>query len=66
VPAERVKLLRDAFNATMIDPAFLADIERLRLTVDWVKGEDVAKTIGSAYAMPPEVVAAAKETMAGK
>src|SRR5215813_6993070 len=66
VPAERVRLLRDAFNATMVDPAFLADIEKLRLTVDWVKGEDVAKTIADAYAMPPDVVAAAKETMVGK
>ena len=28
VPAERVKLLRDAFNATMADPAFLADIKK--------------------------------------
>ena len=40
--------------------------QKLRLTIDWVKGEDVAKTIADAYAMPPEVVAAAKETMAGK
>jgi tripartite-type tricarboxylate transporter receptor subunit TctC len=66
VPPERVRELRDAFNATMVDPAFRADIERLRLTLDWVKGEDVAKTIANAYAVPPEVVAAAKETMVGK
>jgi tripartite-type tricarboxylate transporter receptor subunit TctC len=66
VPADRVKLLRNAFNATMDDPAFRADIDKLRLTLDWVPGEEVAKTIAAAYAMPPEVVAAAKETMAGK
>ncbi len=66
VPAERVKLLRDAFNATMTDPAFRADIDKLRLTLDWVRGEEVAKTLADAYAMPPDVVAAAKETMAGK
>ena len=66
VPAERVKELREAFNATMVDPGFRADIEKLRLTIDWVKGEDVAKTLANAYAMPPEVVAAAKETMIGK
>src|SRR5262245_45090290 len=66
VPAERVKELREAFNATMIDPAFRADIERLRLTLDWVRGEDVAKTLATAYAMPPDIVAAAKETMVGK
>jgi tripartite-type tricarboxylate transporter receptor subunit TctC len=66
VSAERVKQLREAFNATMADPAFLADIKRLRLTLDWVKGEEVAKTLAAAYAMPADVVAAAKETMAGK
>jgi tripartite-type tricarboxylate transporter receptor subunit TctC len=66
VPAERVKALRAAFNATMTSPAFRADIEKLRLTLDWVRGEEVAATLAAAYAMPPEVVAAAKETMAGK
>jgi tripartite-type tricarboxylate transporter receptor subunit TctC len=66
VPAERVRALRDAFNATMEDKAFLADIARLHLTLDWVKGEDVAATLAAAYAMPADVVAAAKETMAGK
>jgi tripartite-type tricarboxylate transporter receptor subunit TctC len=66
VPAERVKVLRAAFNATMTSPAFRADIDKLRLTLDWVRGEEVAATLAAAYAMPPEVVAAAKETMAGK
>ena len=66
VPAEQVKILRHAFNATMDDPAFRADIKKLRLTLDWVPGEEVARTIAGAYGMPPAVVAAAKETMAGK
>jgi tripartite-type tricarboxylate transporter receptor subunit TctC len=66
LPPERVKLLRDAFNATMKDPAFLADIKKMRLTLDWVSGEDVHKMLATAYAAPPEVVAAAKELMAGK
>jgi tripartite-type tricarboxylate transporter receptor subunit TctC len=66
VPPERVKALRDAFNATMTSPAFRADIDKLRLTLDWVRGEEVASTLAAAYAMPPEVVAAAKETMVGR
>jgi tripartite-type tricarboxylate transporter receptor subunit TctC len=65
VPAARVKLLRDAFNATMADPKFLADIKKQRLTLDWVKGEQVAKTLAAAYAMPADVVAAAKQMMGG-
>src|SRR3954471_5165909 len=63
VPAQRVKLLRDAFNATMNDPAFLADIRKQRLTLDWVRGQEVARTLAAAYAMPPDVVAAAKSMM---
>jgi tripartite-type tricarboxylate transporter receptor subunit TctC len=66
VPAEQVKQLRDAFNATMVDPAFRADIDRQRLTLDWVQGEEVARTLSGAYAMPRDVVVATKETMAGK
>jgi tripartite-type tricarboxylate transporter receptor subunit TctC len=66
LPPERAKLLRDAFVATMKDPAFLADIKKLRLTLDWVSGEDVQKTLAAAYASPPEVVKAARELMAGK
>jgi tripartite-type tricarboxylate transporter receptor subunit TctC len=66
VPAERVKELRAAFDATMTDPAFRADVEKLRLTLDWVRGEEVARTLAAAYAMPAAIVAAAKETMAGK
>jgi tripartite-type tricarboxylate transporter receptor subunit TctC len=66
VPVGRVKVLRDAFNATMNDAAFRADIDKLRLTLDWVPGEEVARSIAGAYAASPEVVAAAKETMAGK
>jgi tripartite-type tricarboxylate transporter receptor subunit TctC len=66
VPAERVQALREAFNATMVDPGFRADAEKLRLTLDWVRGEEVARTLAAAYAMPAEIVAAAKETMAGK
>jgi tripartite-type tricarboxylate transporter receptor subunit TctC len=66
VPAERVRMLRDAFNATMTDPAFRADIDKQRLTLDWVRGEEVAATLAAAYAMPPDVVASAKSMMVGK
>ena len=66
VPAERVKELRAAFDATMTDPGFRADIDKFRLTLDWVRGEDVARTLAAAYAMPADIVAAAKETMGAK
>jgi tripartite-type tricarboxylate transporter receptor subunit TctC len=66
VPAGRVKELRDAFDATMVDAAFRSDIDRRHLHLDPVKGAEVARTLAAAYAMPAEVVAVAKDMMAAK
>jgi len=66
VPAERVRALRAAFDATMADPAFRADIERRSLHVDPVRGEEMAKAFERAFALPPEVIAGAREMMAGR
>jgi tripartite-type tricarboxylate transporter receptor subunit TctC len=66
VPAERVRELRAAFDATMADPAFRADIERRSLHVDPVRGEEMAKAFERAFALPPEVIAGAREMMAGR
>jgi hypothetical protein len=39
VPKERISILRRAFDATMKDPAFLADAEKIQIEVDPVSGE---------------------------
>ena len=61
VPAERVKALRDAFDATMKDPEFLAEMKRLALEVRPVNGSEVETLIREVYASPPEVVKRARE-----
>ena len=66
VPAARVKVLRDAFNATLADPAFRAEIERKNLHVDPVGGEDMTRALARAFALPPEIIAGAREMMGGK
>jgi tripartite-type tricarboxylate transporter receptor subunit TctC len=66
VPAERVRELRAAFDATMADTAFRADIERRSLHVDPVRGEEMAKAFERAFALPPEIIAGAREMMAGR
>jgi tripartite-type tricarboxylate transporter receptor subunit TctC len=66
VPPERVKSLRDAFDATMADPAFRAEAGKMNLHLDPVRGEDLAHELAGAYALPAAVVETAKETMAGK
>jgi hypothetical protein len=43
VPAERVKALRDAFDATMRDPAFLDEARHARLEIDPVGGVELAR-----------------------
>jgi tripartite-type tricarboxylate transporter receptor subunit TctC len=66
VPAERVAELRAAFDATMADAAFRDDAERLHLHLDPVRGKDIAKALARAYALPQDVVAAARQVMGDK
>jgi tripartite-type tricarboxylate transporter receptor subunit TctC len=57
VPIERVAALRRAFDATMIDPAFIADANRLQFDVDPLTGEQVQALVAELAATPREVVA---------
>jgi tripartite-type tricarboxylate transporter receptor subunit TctC len=60
VSAERLTILRRAFDAVMKDADFLADTTRVKLEIDPTTGEDVARLIGEIYRSSPEVIAAAK------
>jgi tripartite-type tricarboxylate transporter receptor subunit TctC len=66
VPAERVKALRAALAAVMRDEAFRAEVERRNLQVDPTRGEDMTAMLQRAFSAPPEVIAAARETMGGR
>jgi tripartite-type tricarboxylate transporter receptor subunit TctC len=51
VPADRLKALRTAFHAVLIDPEFLADAERTQNEINPVDGDDIQRmleTISSA------------------
>jgi len=56
VPPDRLKVLRDAFDATMKDPDFLAEAKMLQIEVRPVSGADVESLIKDIYASPPNVV----------
>jgi tripartite-type tricarboxylate transporter receptor subunit TctC len=56
VPAERVKLLRDAFAETVKDPELLAEAQKEGLAIQPLLGEPLQKTIEAALDSPPEVV----------
>ena len=56
VPAERVKALRRAFDATMRDQAFIADAARLQLEIDPMTGEEVQALVAQLSRTPPEII----------
>jgi tripartite-type tricarboxylate transporter receptor subunit TctC len=55
-PKDMVGAIRQAFDATMKDPAFLADAEKSNLEVDPVAGEEMEKVIRRAYSAPKALV----------
>ncbi len=61
VPAEQVKMLRDAFEAVMKDEAFLADAKLGRLDISPLRGEKVQEVVAKLYAAPKEVAQRAKQ-----
>jgi tripartite-type tricarboxylate transporter receptor subunit TctC len=63
LPPERGRALREAFDATMKDPDFLAETQKLALDVDPVSGAEVEALIRDVYASPPEAVQMAAESM---
>jgi hypothetical protein len=63
LPPDRLKALRDAFDATMTDPEFLADAKRQNLDVRPVSGAEAEALIREVYASSPEVVKRAAEFM---
>jgi tripartite-type tricarboxylate transporter receptor subunit TctC len=55
-PKDIVQIVRRAFDATMKDPAFLADAEKARLDLDPVNGEETEAIIKAAYSTPKELI----------
>ena len=56
LPADRLKMLRDAFSATMKDKDFVADATKQKLDVEPEDGEHLAALIKKVYATPKAVV----------
>lgn len=60
VPADRLAIIRQAFDETMKDPAFLADMAKQELPVHPLTGQQAEKTIEELTSVPPEIVKLAK------
>ena len=56
LPPDRLKMLRDAFSATMKDAEFLADAKKSKLDVEPEDGEHLAALIAKIYATPKPII----------
>jgi tripartite-type tricarboxylate transporter receptor subunit TctC len=63
LPADRLKTLREAFQKTMTDPAFLADVKIRKLEADPDFGEQLETIAKEAVNQPREVVERMKKIL---
>lgn len=64
VPANRVKILRMAFKATLEDPTLLEEARRARRDISYTDPEEMAATYKEALNAPDKVIAAFKKPTA--
>jgi tripartite-type tricarboxylate transporter receptor subunit TctC len=60
LPADRVAELRTAFMAAIKDPLLIADVEKAKLELDPLSGEDLQKAIFGAGDFPEALIARAR------
>jgi tripartite-type tricarboxylate transporter receptor subunit TctC len=63
VPADRLRILRDAFAATMADPDFIADAGKGRLPIAPRTADESRRIVDEIYAAPDDIVTAAKRVL---
>lgn len=66
IEADRVKALRAAFEATMADPAFIADRKAVNEDVNPTKAEDVEALLRKLFGTPKDLIEETKAIIAGK
>jgi tripartite-type tricarboxylate transporter receptor subunit TctC len=62
-PKERVQTLRKAFQETLKDPAFLAEAEKAKLSLDPVTGEELEKMVGELFTLDAALLAKLKNVL---
>jgi tripartite-type tricarboxylate transporter receptor subunit TctC len=63
VPAERVKILREAYNRTLKTPEFLEEAKKNRWELKPVAGEELEALAREVVAQPPEVIERMKQLL---
>ena len=63
LPLARAEALRAAFDATMKDPEYMAELAQRRFDINPMSGGEIEKLIGELYQTPDDVVAAARKAI---
>lgn len=63
VPAERVKILREAYNKSMKDTELIAEVTKSRLDMEPSTGEEIEAIIKDVMDQPPEVITLVKKVI---
>ena len=63
VAPDRLKLLREAYAATVKDEGFLAEAERFKVDIDPVYHEELERLLTELYATPPSIVKRMQEIL---
>jgi tripartite-type tricarboxylate transporter receptor subunit TctC len=64
VPPERIKALRDAFDATVKDPEFIQAAAKARLEVNPIHGMQLQETVHKVLATPKPLAERARKIIA--
>ena len=62
-PKERVQTLRQAFEATMKDPEFLADAKKANLDIQPITGAEMERLVADIFKLDPTVTAKLKSIL---
>ena len=60
---ERVKILRQAFDKMLTDPAFLDDVKKKKFELDPTSGEELEVIVKEIMTQPPEIIARLKKLL---
>jgi hypothetical protein len=66
VPQARVDAIRKAFDATMKDPEFIAEADKLKIDIDPLTGVQVAELLQKIYKTPADTVERVRKSMEHK
>ena len=63
VPADRLQILRDAFNKMFKDPEFQEELRKRNWEVEFVAGEELQSLAKDVVNQPPDVAAGLKRVL---